>query len=171
MAEREIFFSQVSRFVAGTVGQPGERAFFLQARDDKRIVTVAVEKMQVQALSERINILLRELRITEPLIAIETLPDDSASLETPIDQEFVVGEIGISYDEGNRTLEIELVEIAESEDDDLTVVTVSLSLAQAAAFVKRSIALVSAGRTTCPFCGGPINKSGHLCPRANGYRR
>ncbi len=171
MADAEIFFAEVSRFIAGTVGQPGERAFYLQIRDAKRIVTVAVEKVQVQALAERVAILLRELRITQPLLVIPPLPDDSAPLDTPIDEEFVVGEIGISYDSENASIEIELVEIVENEGDDCRVVTSSLTLSQAAAFTKRSNSLVAAGRTVCPFCGGPINIGGHLCPRANGYRR
>jgi len=171
MADAEIFFGEVSRFIAGTVGQPGERAFYLQIRDAKRIVTVAVEKVQVQALAERVAILLRELRITQPLLVIPPLPDDSAPLDTPIDEEFVVGEIGISYDSEKASIEIELVEIVENEGDDCRVVTISLTLSQAAAFTKRSNSLVAAGRTVCPFCGGPINIGGHLCPRANGYRR
>jgi uncharacterized repeat protein (TIGR03847 family) len=171
MAEQEIFFNEVSRFVAGTIGQPGERAFYLQVRDAKKIFTVAVEKTQVQALAERVAILLRELRITEPLIAIPVLPDDSAPLDLPIDEEFAVGEISISYDAEKENIEIELVEIVENQGDDLTIVRISLTLGQAASFVKRSNSLVAAGRTACPFCGGPINRSGHLCPRANGYRR
>jgi uncharacterized repeat protein (TIGR03847 family) len=134
-------------------------------------VTVAVEKVQVQALAERVAILLRELRITQPLLVIPPLPDDSAPLDTPIDEEFVVGEIGISYDSEKASIEIELVEIVENEGDDCRVVTISLTLSQAAAFTKRSNSLVAAGRTVCPFCGGPINIGGHLCPRANGYRR
>jgi len=171
MAKHEIFFNEVSRFVAGTIGQPGERAFYLQVRDVKKIITVAVEKTQVDALAERVAILLRELRITEPLIAIPALPDDSAPLDLPIDEEFSVGEISISYDAERQNIEIELVEIVENEGDDMTIVRISLTLGQAVSFVKRSNALVAAGRTACPFCGGPINRSGHLCPRANGYRR
>ncbi|MCB1239503.1 MAG: DUF3090 family protein, partial [Tetrasphaera sp.] len=35
----------------------------------------------------------------------------------------------------------------------------------------RAGALVAAGRPPCPFCGQALDPSGHICPRANGYRR
>lgn len=171
MADREIVFLDVERFVAGTVGEPGERAFFLQVRGEKRLVTMAIEKIQVQALSERVGVLLREIRISQPLLAIPSTTDDSAPLDMPIDEEFAVGEIALSFDSEKQTIEIELTAILENSDEDATSALLSISLAQAASFVKRSNYLVAAGRTSCPFCGGPINRGGHLCPRANGYRR
>jgi len=171
VADREIVFLDVERFVAGTVGEPGERAFFLQVRGEKRLVTMAIEKIQVQALSERVGVLLREIRISQPLLAIPSTTDDSAPLDMPIDEEFAVGEIALSFDSEKQTIEIELTAILENSDEDATSALLSISLAQAASFVKRSNYLVAAGRTSCPFCGGPINRGGHLCPRANGYRR
>ena len=171
MADREIVFLEVERFVAGTVGEPGERAFYLQVRGDKKLVTMAIEKIQVQALSERVGVLLREIRISQPLISIPGATDDSAPLDMPIDEEFTVGEIAISFDSQKQTIEIELTAILENAEEDASSVLLSISLAQAASFVKRSNFLVAAGRTSCPFCGGPINRGGHLCPRANGYRR
>jgi len=171
VADREIVFLEVERFVAGTVGEPGERAFYLQVRGDKKLVTMAIEKIQVQALSERVGVLLREIRISQPLISIPGTTDDSAPLDMPIDEEFTVGEIAISFDSQKQTIEIELTAILENAEADASSVLLSISLAQAASFVKRSNFLVAAGRTSCPFCGGPINRGGHLCPRANGYRR
>jgi uncharacterized repeat protein (TIGR03847 family) len=43
--------------------------------------------------------------------------------------------------------------------------------AQARAFARRCARVVSAGRPACPFCGQPLDPTGHICPRANGYRR
>jgi uncharacterized repeat protein (TIGR03847 family) len=171
VADREIVFLEVERFVAGTVGEPGERAFFLQVRGEKRLVTMAIEKIQVQALSDRVGILLREIRISQPLLAIPSTTDDSAPLDMPIVEEFSVGEIAISFESEKQTIDIELTAILENTDEDATSVLLSITLSQAASFVKRSNYLVAAGRSSCPFCGGPINKGGHLCPRANGYRR
>ncbi len=171
MADQEIVFLEVERFVAGTVGEPGERAFFLQVRGAKRLVTMSIEKIQVQALSERVGVLLREIRISEPLLAIPSTTDDSAPLDMPLDEEFAIGEMAISFDSGKQTIEIELTAILEGPDEDGKSVLLSITLAQAASFVKRSNFLVAAGRSSCPFCGGPINRGGHLCPRANGYRR
>ena len=171
MNRREIKFVEVERFVAGTVGQPGERAFFLQIRDSKRLLTVALEKSQVLALAERVSYLLREIRLSQPLNTFAPLPTDSAPLEPPIDEEFSIGEIGIAFDENLNVIEIELLELTENEEDEQSLIVIDLTLPQADAFSKRSLSLVSAGRASCPFCGGPINKDGHLCPRANGYRR
>ena len=49
------------RFVAGTVGQPGERTFFLQAREGNRITSVACEKQQVSVLAEHLDRVLDEI--------------------------------------------------------------------------------------------------------------
>ena len=41
------------RFVAGTVGQPGQRAFYLQATASGRTTSVALEKGQVSQRAAR----------------------------------------------------------------------------------------------------------------------
>ena len=78
-------FTKPERFVAGTVGQPGERAFYLQVRSGSRLFSVAVEKAQVQAISARMEIMVSEVRKANPLISVEKLPLDDAPLESPID--------------------------------------------------------------------------------------
>jgi uncharacterized repeat protein (TIGR03847 family) len=60
---------------------------------------------------------------------------------------------------------------AALESDDAEVFIVRISEEQARAFARRAVALVASGRPTCPFCGRPIDPEGHICPRANGYRR
>ena len=54
-------FDPPERFIAGTVGEPGQRTFFLQARSGPRVTSVALEKQQVEILGERIDELLDEL--------------------------------------------------------------------------------------------------------------
>ncbi len=54
-------FRTPDRFIAGTVGQPGNRTFYLQAVQDKRVVSVLCEKQQVAMLAERVGALLRDL--------------------------------------------------------------------------------------------------------------
>ena len=45
MSKRNIFnHDVVSRFIVGTVGMPGERAFFIQVESVIGFTTVAVEK-------------------------------------------------------------------------------------------------------------------------------
>lgn len=165
------FFESVERFVAGTVGQPGERAFFIQARNGNRLVTVAVEKLQVAALAEQLEIVINDFRKKDTNIRFLTTEMDDGPLELPIESEFEVGSISISWDESTKMMSIELMEILTNEVETHNFLKVQLSLSLCNAFIKRSKALVSAGRLPCPFCGMPIDPQGHLCPRANGYRR
>jgi uncharacterized repeat protein (TIGR03847 family) len=165
-------YSRPERFIAGTVGEPGERAFFLQVRSSYRLLSVAVEKAQVQAIIARLDVMVAEIRKSNPLINIEKFPTDDAPLESPVEAEFQVGAMSLAWDEVSSLICIELYELEEDEEDSTgEVVEINISLGMAMAFTARSKAVVNAGRLPCPFCGIPIDPRGHLCPRANGYRR
>ena len=165
-------FSRPERFIAGTVGEPGERAFYIQVRTSSRLFSVAVEKAQVQASTARFDVMISELRKSNPLINIEKFPLDDAPLESPVDAEFQVGAMSLAWDEASALISIELYELEEDEEDsEGELVEINISIGMAAAFSSRSKAVVNAGRLPCPFCGIPIDPRGHLCPRANGYRR
>lgn len=164
-------FTQPERFIAGTVGEPGERAFYLQIRASTRLISVAVEKAQVQAIYARLDVMISEIRKSSPLMNIEKLPKDDAPLESPIDAEFQIGAMSLAWDEATQLICIQLFELEDDEDAEGEVVEINITPAMAAAFSLRSKAVVNAGRLPCPFCGIPIDPRGHLCPRANGYRR
>ena len=165
-------FSRPERFIAGTVGEPGERAFYIQVRTSSRLFSVAVEKAQVQAITERLDVMISEIRKSNQLINIEKFPLDDAQLESPVDAEFQVGAMSLAWDEESALISVELYELEEDEEDsEGEVVEINISIGMAAAFSSRSKAVVNAGRLPCPFCGIPIDPRGHLCPRANGYRR
>ena len=176
-------FNPVERFVAGTVGVPGERTFFIQARTGSRVVSVVVDKSQVIALGERTKIMLREIKKSDPTVVIRTKEVDDAPLEQPIFEEFRAGVIAMAWDAENSVIVYELREMTTSDENDeeevifdekdltVDVLRVHVSPSQASAFSKRCISLANAGRTPCPFCAIPIDPSGHLCPRSNGYRR
>jgi uncharacterized repeat protein (TIGR03847 family) len=182
-------FDPPERFVTGTVGPPGQRTFFLQARSGSRIVSVSLEKQQVVALAERVDQLLDEVmssRSTEGIVpALAPLDlEDSEPLEQPIEEEFRAGTMTLSWDPDDERVVIEVfpfneaaVVAPEQVDEDLEepdpdeILLVRLDAGSARAFVKRAERVVEAGRPTCPFCGGPIDPDGHLCVRANGFRR
>jgi uncharacterized repeat protein (TIGR03847 family) len=182
-------FDPPERFVAGTVGPPGQRTFFLQARSGARVVSVALEKQQVQALAERIDELLDEVmasNATEGVIpAVAPLGlEDSDPLEQPIEEEFRAGTMTLSWDPDDQRLVIEVFPFTEAAvvspdqvDEDFEepeadeVFVVRLPAGPARAFVKRAEQVLDAGRPSCPFCGNPIDPDGHLCVRANGFRR
>jgi uncharacterized repeat protein (TIGR03847 family) len=191
------------RFVAGTVGQPGSRTFFLQARSGARLVSVALEKTQVSVLAERVDELLDEVLQrtggSAPVPAIAPADaEDNDPLETPIEEEFRVGAMSLAWEVDSQRVVIECFseginpeeEVEREEDEDApdaagaegeegavpeaqdgAILRVSITGAAARAFAKRALAVVAAGRPPCPFCAGPLDSEGHICPRSNGYRR
>jgi uncharacterized repeat protein (TIGR03847 family) len=165
-------FTRPERFVAGTVGQPGERAFYLQVRSSSRLFSVAVEKAQVQAIAARMENMVSEVRKANPLITVDKLPLDDSPLESPIDSEFEIGAMSLSWNDETKLICVELFELEDDEEDsEGEVLEINITLGMASSFSSRSKAVVNAGRLPCPFCGIPIDPRGHLCPRANGYRR
>ena len=182
-------FDPPERFVAGTVGEPGQRTFFLQARAGARVVSVALEKQQVQALTERVDELLDEVMESgraETLVpAVAPLDlEDTGPLEQPITEEFRAGTMTLSWDPDDQRVVIEVFpyseaavvgpdqvdeEVEEPEPEELLLVRLPPGAARA--FVKRSESVLEAGRPSCPFCGLPMDPAGHLCVRANGFRR
>ena len=182
-------FDPPERFVAGTVGAPGQRTFFLQARDGARLTSVALEKQQVAALAERVDELLDEVMANEdstaliPAVAPFDLVDHEP-LEQPIEAEFRAGTMTLSWDPGAERIAIEVFPFTEAAvvspeqlDEDLEepepdeIFLVRLTAGAARAFVDRARSVLGAGRPDCPFCGNPIDPDGHLCVRANGFRR
>ncbi|PHQ48502.1 hypothetical protein BLA24_29545 [Streptomyces cinnamoneus] len=182
------------RFVAGTVGLPGRRTFFLQASAAGRVTSVALEKAQVEALAERIDELLDEVvRRTggnAPVPAVAPLElSDSAPLDTPVEEEFRVGTMALAWDGDGQRMVVEaqaLVELQADTDEDLAeaeerllqdelngppMLRVRITGTMARAFAKRALEVVNAGRPPCPLCSLPLDPEGHVCPRQNGYRR
>jgi uncharacterized repeat protein (TIGR03847 family) len=173
-------FDPPQRFVAGTVGPPGQRVFFLQARDLRRLVSVSCEKEQLVLLSDRLLDLLDERAGAAGAEAAAAAYADDAPLDTPIEDEFRVSTLSLAWDPDRPSVVIEATpeeDGAEEQGPEREGVTpteglrVTMSPAQARAFARRAQALISAGRPPCPFCGGPLDPQGHVCPRANGYRR
>jgi len=157
------------RFITGTVGPPGQRTFFLQARTGERITSVSLEKEQVAVLAERINTLLDQ-------VALQTSTDtdpsgdgiDTEPLDQPIVDEFRVGTMTLAWDAEDEVLAIEVFPVEPAAEE---VLLVRVPPSAARSFASRALTVVSAGRPPCPFCGGPLDPEGHLCPRANGFRR
>jgi uncharacterized repeat protein (TIGR03847 family) len=193
-------FEPPERFVAGTVGEPGDRTFFLQARGGGRVVSVALEKVQVSLLAEKLEELLTEasrrfgVELPDaPVLAVH----DNEPLDTPVDEEFRVGTLGLAFDVDTTTVVIEAIEAGEGDaevelgaeddedddgslddddgddepDDDLDRLRVRLTPEATRAFIDRARRVVAAGRPPCPLCGQPLDPAGHLCPRHNGYHR
>ena len=175
-------FRSPERFLAGTIGQPGEREFFLQVVDGRRILSVACEKQQVAVLADRLGSLITEVaRRFGAQAEPESAADSDATLATPVDAEFRVGTMGLAWDgEGSQVI-VELLALSEEEvsedivledrEDGPDALRVFLSLGAARDFAKHAEQVVAAGRPPCPLCSNPLDPEGHICPRLNGYHR
>jgi uncharacterized repeat protein (TIGR03847 family) len=186
MARRLFVFDPPTRFIAGTIGQPGNRTFYLQARDSTRIVSVSLEKVQVAVLAERLGALLDEL---DRRGIAETVPENPAEdvspLEEPINEAFRAGTLSLGWDGADDMIVIEareiveedeedeeadeaVLEIADDDPDGPDLLRVRIAAPEARRFVDRAVRVVAAGRPPCPLCGQPLDPQGHLCPRRNG---
>jgi uncharacterized repeat protein (TIGR03847 family) len=190
MTRRIFDFTPPDRFVAGTVGQPGNRTFFLQARRGGALVSVVLEKVQVQVLAERMALLLAEVarrgvRVPEVLLPGD---DDTAPLDEPLIEAFRVGTMTLAWDGESDEIVVEArardedddeesdeaddaseLEVADDDEDGPDLLRVHLTPLRARAFAERALRTVAAGRPPCPLCGQPLEPTGHMCPRRNGY--
>jgi uncharacterized repeat protein (TIGR03847 family) len=187
MVRRIYSFDDPDRFIAGAIGQPGSRTFFLQARQGERITSVVLEKVQVAVLAERLAHLLTEVRSRGADIPEQPTEEDidRAPLDEPLQESFRVGTMAITWDGEDETVVIEARELLEDEDagegeeaeaedeevedEEADRIRVTLSPRRVLAFAARALEVVAAGRPPCPFCGQPLNPEGHLCARRNGY--
>jgi uncharacterized repeat protein (TIGR03847 family) len=175
MARHVFDFDAPDRFVAGTVGEPGERSFYLQARQGGALISVGLEKTQVAALAGRISQLLDAVEGLAGELPARAGHDDRP-LEEPTVELFRVGVMALAWDAAARRVVIEAQPLSEEggfaevpdqapEGPDLLRVRVEASHARD--FIRRAASLVAAGRPTCPFCGQPLEPSGHFCPKTS----
>jgi uncharacterized repeat protein (TIGR03847 family) len=174
-------FRQPERFVAGTVGEPGDRSFYLQAIEEARTISVLLEKQQVTVLAERIAALLTEVSRRFGAGVPDEVGSDLDPLSVPLEEEFRVGTMGLGWDSDSKSIVVELLAVTEEEVDESVVLDdtdegpdalrVFLTPERARAFATRAERVVSAGRRLCPLCTQPLDSAGHVCPRQNGFRR
>jgi uncharacterized repeat protein (TIGR03847 family) len=185
MSRRLFVFDTPDRFATGTIGEPGNRAFFLQAREGRRVVSVALEKAQVAVLAERLGLLLTELdrRGVAPDAGTAIEPDDRP-LDEPINEAFRATTLTLGWDVDAERVLIEarsqsdaddmeaddaIADIDDDDEDGPDLLRVRLSPVAARTFVERAFRVIRAGRPPCPICGNPLDATGHICPRKNGH--
>lgn len=175
----------VDRITAGAVGEPGERVFYLQGRQSGRLVTILVEKQQVELLSASlVEILARAGKETG-----QGPPEEQMDLEEPVLPEWRAGRLSIGYDEGRDLVLLECEEYVPGEEEeeeeeaeeepepppqpaegDPGKVRFWTSREQALALARHGAAVAAAGRPRCELCGNPMDPEGHVCPALNGHR-
>jgi uncharacterized repeat protein (TIGR03847 family) len=177
MPRRLFIFDAPDRFVPGTIGEPGNRTFFLQVRKGEAVVSVALEKAQVAVLADRLADLLNTLDGGTDTSAAPTPPDERP-LDEPLQDLFRVGPMALAWDPATDKVVIEAQpmtddgDYVETPDDDAEgpdLVRVRIERGQAREFVRRAAKLVSAGRPTCPFCGEVLEPAGHFCAQTKAH--
>ena len=170
-------FEDADAFATGATGQPGDRTFYVQVRGDGRTVSIKCEKQQVAALAEYLRGMLADMPDSGT-----SVDSTSASLVNPVEQDFVLGSVGLGVDRPNMRMVVQLEEMVlvdeddedifdlldeDEEDDDSTVVRVMLTPAQARAFCDTADLFINAGRAICKWCSSPVDRAGHACPKFN----
>ncbi|MEK6720012.1 MAG: DUF3090 domain-containing protein [Chloroflexota bacterium] len=193
MSRRQFMFEAPDRFVTGTVGLPGQRIFYLQARTAGRIVSVSLEKVQVAVLADRLGALVIEL--AERGIgaeAAEPVDPDMEPLDEPINEAFRATSLTLGWDPASERFIVEAHALPIEEDgdedeepesiasaadlplgpideEDDAILRVALTPEATRSFVERAVRVLRSGRPPCPLCGAPLEASGHICPRGNGH--
>lgn len=164
----------VSRITTGSVGPPGKRVFYLQARRDDQLVTLIVEKTQIQSLAVGLEQFLRDLSRRHPELPAASGAFDEAEmqLEQPLDPAFRVGQLGLGYDEPTDMLILVAKQIQPEGDDpeQAAVARFWCTRSQLLAMCHWTLELAGRGRPICGNCGEPIDAEGHFCPKRNGHK-
>ena len=159
----------VDRITAGAVGPPGRRVFYIQGRQGERLITVVVEKQQVELLAASlVDLVARSGRETA-----EGPSGPEMELEEPIAAEWRAGRLSIGYDDGRDRVVLELEELVPDDEDEIVPdpqrVRFWASREQALALARHGAAVAAAGRPRCQVCGNPMDPDGHICPGLNGH--
>jgi uncharacterized repeat protein (TIGR03847 family) len=167
----------------GAVGEPGKRAFYIQARTENAQLTVLVEKEQVALLATEAVAFLDRIADDYPEVPT-SLPDGAAQLQEPTVPLFRARLIGLGFDPERELVLIELrersadegddadtdtdeVPVGDDDDDPGYVARIYATRAQVRAMAARGADAVTGGRPPCPLCEMPMDPAGHQCPRWN----
>lgn len=174
MSEKEIDLQPVTHLTTDAIGPAGKRVFYLQGWQDQRIITLIVEKIQIQSLALGVEQFLAEVKQKFP-----DLPDaqvdfieDKMHIHPPVDPMFRVGELGLGYDMDNDQVVLVARELIseDQEPEDSRVVRFWCTRSQIRAMSIWGMQVASRGRPLCPQCGEPMDPEGHFCPKRNGHK-
>ena len=169
---RTIDLNPVSAITVGTVGQPGQRVFYMQARRGPTTITIETEKEQVRALALGVHQFLEELTQRFPdRIDLDTVPQSELNLSQPVEAEFKVGQMGLGYDSDQDLVVVvaQSLQLEDEPEENAITARFWITRGQAKAMADHALEVVSQGRPMCALCGRPISAEGHFCPKRNGH--
>ena len=158
----------VDRITAGAIGAPGERTFFLQGREGSSLVTLAIEKQQLELLSGWVVDMLYRVGAETG----EGPPEEEMDLEEPVEPRWRAGRLSLGYEQDRDMMFLEVEEMVEAEPDEAEeadVVRFWATREQMMALARHGAAVCAAGRPRCELCGNPLDPEGHVCPALDGH--
>ena len=169
MAEH-IELNPVYHLTVGTVGEPGNRTFYLQGSQGSQVISLAIEKEQAAILATSLGSLLEELNKKHPQGArnAEDPIWTDLRLREPLNALFRVGHMGLGYNEDSDQIVLVAYELVE-EGEEPNVVSFWTSRPQVKELIQHASNVISAGRPLCGNCGLPMDAEGHFCPNRNGH--
>ena len=178
MPRIEIDLNPVTHITTDAIGQPGQRVFYIQGKTDDRVVTVIVEKVQIQTLALGVEDFLTEIQQRYPDLApvMPSFDETMMHIQPPVDPLFRVGELGLAYDADNdlAVLVVREIQSAENEgevpEEETSVVRFWCTRSQLYAMGRWGLEVSGRGRPVCPYCGQPMDPTGHFCPKRNGHK-
>jgi uncharacterized repeat protein (TIGR03847 family) len=174
MAGTEYELNPVSHITTGAVGPAGKRVFYLQARQGSEVVTLVVEKAQVQSLAVGLEKYLQELAQRFPDLPPASAESHEAEmvLAQPVDPAFRVGQLGLGYDEASDRLVLVAREVQPEDADpgEASVARFWCTRSQLLVMCRWGVEVAGRGRPICGNCGEPIDPEGHFCPKRNGHK-
>jgi uncharacterized repeat protein (TIGR03847 family) len=167
----QIELNPVSHLTIGTVGSPGNRAFYLQGGRGSQTISLKIEKEQASMLANSVESFLEELEQKHPpsMREADEAVQQDMRLRKPVEELFRVGNMGLGFNESTDQVVLVAYELVD-EDDEPNVVSFWTSRRQMKALVEHTREVVAAGRPICGNCGRPIDADGHFCPNRNGHR-
>lgn len=170
MAEFTYDLDSVQHITAGAVGEPGNRVFYVQARQQSQLLTLIAEKEQVRALANAIDRLLDELAEKDPRISTtDDMLIKDMSLEEPLDEDFRIAQMGLGYDSERDMVVLVIQGYLEDIENEVILARLAATRVQMRALSIHATRVVEAGRPICGNCGRPIDPDGHFCPERNGH--
>jgi len=175
MPRNEIELDPVGLITIDAIGKPGQRVFYIQAIKDDEVVTLIIEKAQVQTLAVGLEQFFNEIGEKYPNLtsASSEYDEDKMHIYPPVDPLFRTGEIGLGYDAERDMMVLMAREImAEGQtEEDVDVARFWVTRSQLRAMAAWGVEIAGRGRAICPQCGEPMDPEGHFCPKKNGHNR
>lgn len=174
MPRIEIDLKPVLTITVSAIGKPGHRIFYIQGISSDQIVTLLVEKSQIQTMAVGAEEFLTEIATRYPDLPEASMQYDEEKMHIipPVDPLFRIGDLGLTYEseEDKVVLLAREIQAEDSEPDTESLVRFWCTRSQIRALAHWSLEVANRGRPICPLCGEPMDPDGHFCPKKNGHK-